>query len=259
MSAWGIDGVSGQTLLSRLQWNRLLEVANDYFDEHGRRMTPKPLESFNLRSDSLRQVVYNQLNPTPPAPPPIEPAFVVSTIEYIGPGVRDGWIKRFQREEWAFIGNTSLLPIDTLFTRDIRSRLEGNYGPPTVALGEEGIHLRTDSDESIEFEYWFVLNDAMPVILIDVNGPWDRGLVMSVPSKFRDILFDVKETFLGQLSESDVRMPFADYYFNPDQNQWYVTVYDGASFYDVRIDSPIPIEGRPELGSYLSSSIRSAQ
>ncbi len=156
--------------------------------------------------------------------------------------------------EWAFLGNTSLFDVDTLMTRDIRARLEHHFGPPTVTLAEETVLPDSTDQDVIEFEYWFVLNDSLPVVLIDINGPWDRGVVMSIPSSYRDILLEIKKAFLGQLIDSTERMPFADYYFNSEQLQWYVTLFDGASFYDVRIEAPQLELGRPRMGAYISSA-----
>ncbi len=250
---------SGQSLLAKLQWRRLMENANNSFAENGSRLKPKGLEPLGVFSDSIRQVVFDQLHPQLPNPPQDQNRFVVLSWRLIGETELDAERPTFRSIQWAFLGNTSLSNIDTLLTRDIRARLEKHFGPPTITLAESTVSTDSTNQDTIEFEYWFVLNDSLPVVLIDINGPWDRGVVISVPSAYRDILLDVKEAFLGQLIDSNERMPFSDYYYNSEQAQWYVTVYDGASFYDVRIDPPDLALGRPRIGAYISSSNESPE
>ncbi|GMQ83042.1 MAG: hypothetical protein BMS9Abin05_2516 [Rhodothermia bacterium] len=248
--------VSGQSLLSKLQWQRLVENANKSFAENGSRLRPRNPDPLGVLSDSIRRVVYNQLNPPVPDPLRDQYEFVVSSWRLIGESEVESEKLKAQSTEWAFLGNTSLFDVDTLMTRDIRARLEHHFGPPTLTLAEETVLPDSTDQDVIEFEYWFVLNDSLPVVLIDVNGPWDRGVVMSVPSPYRDILVEIKEAFLEQLIDSNERMPFADYYFNSAQRQWYVTLFDGASYYDVRIDPPILELGRPRLGAYILSAVK---
>ena len=249
-----LTSASAQSLLSKMHWQRLIENANQSFAEKGSRMAPKDPEPLSALSDSIRQVIHDLLNSFHEDSLTEPVGFVVSSWRLIAQTEADWERLGFHSLEWAFLGNTTLFRVDTLLTKDIRARLEFHFGPPTVTLVEEEVLPDSTNEDIIQFEYWFVINDSLPIVLIDVNGPWDRGVVMSVPSPYREILPDIKEAFLGQLASSDERMPFADYYFNSEQEQWYVTVFDGASFYDVRTEPPNLQLGRPRLGAYISTT-----
>lgn len=152
----------------------------------------------------------------------------------------------FEDTDWAFIGSNTRQPIDTMRTRDIRSRMQALFGAPTRTLVELRAVSNLERDQLIEFEYWFVLNDSIPVIILDTNGPWDRGIVLASAASFRPMLEQMKREFLGQLVNSAVRSIFADYYYNFEQQEWYITGYDGASFFDMRIGPPDMARGRPD-------------
>ncbi len=241
---------SGQSLVSQLKWLRTQEIARQHFAEFGFRLRALPLDPLGVPSDSMRRWILDMLHQDQDAIAVEDPGYRISCSRKIDASEVDLYQRRFATTEWAFLGNTSFADVDTMLTKDIRARLEFLYGPPTRTLAETKLPTEPAAgsmleDDIIEFEYWFVLNDSIPAFILDVNGPWDRGVVMAVPSLYRDILSEIKEAFLGQLTESDERTPFADYYFNAEQGFWYVTVYDGASFYDVRIERPNLELGRP--------------
>ncbi len=247
---------SGQSLVSRLKWLRTQEIASRHFSEYGFRLRLRALDPLDVKSDSIRQWISDMLNQDQDSIATKRPDYRISFSQRIDAREIDLYESRFAAIEWAFLGNTSFTDVDTMLTRDIRARLEFLYGPPTRTLAEIKLPTEPPPDslleaDIIEFEYWFILNDSIPAFILDVNGPWDRGVVMAVPSLYRDILTEIKEAFLGQLTESDERTPFADYYFNVEQGFWYVTVYDGASFYDVRIERPNLELGRPKPGDYI--------
>ncbi len=152
---------------------------------------------------------------------------------------------QFSRTKWAFTGSNSRSTLDTMQTADLRARLQLQFGSPTITLAEVGYPDSLAREEIIEFEYWFVLNDSINVIVMDVNGPWDRGIVLAADMRFRSELQVIKRSFLGQLLRESSRKPFTDYYFNYDQQMWYLTGFDGASFFNKRIQRPDLGLGRP--------------
>ena len=240
----------GQSLLSRLRWVRTQTLANEFFTRHGLRPPYRDLEPLGVKSDSIRSWMRSLAGLEPSADEDDGPSFVITSVRPIGPGDRADFERLFTSTDWAFLGSTSLVEIDTMRTRDIRARLEHRFGPPTITLAERPPVAREDTTESVQFEYWFILNESMPAYLLDVNGPWDRGVVFAAPSTYRSILADVKESLLWQLISTNDRKAFADYYFNVQQEIWYVTAFDGASFRDVRIDRPDPRAGRPVPEEY---------
>jgi hypothetical protein len=163
----------------------------------------------------------------------------------------------FNDSEWAFIGASTRQRVDTTRTNDLRARMQAIFGDPTRTLVEAGPVELLSRDEIIEFEYWFVLNDSIPVIVMDTNGPWDRGVVLASSIEQRDVLDELKAQFLGQLLDGNLRSPFADFYYNPELSEWYVTGYDGAYFFDKRIEPPEPGSGRPEIRTFVTNGDRS--
>jgi len=129
--------------------------------------------------------------------------------------------------------------------------MQSGFGSPTRTMVEIGPPDSLFREEIVQFEYWFLVNDDVPVLVLDVNGPWDRGLVFAAPKAQRDSLELMKEALLGQLMETDDRTAYADYYYNFDRRTWYITGYDGARFVDVRIDPPNLILGRPAVERLL--------
>lgn len=151
----------------------------------------------------------------------------------------------FSEAEWSFVGSSSRSMVDTMKTADLRARLEFHYGPPTRTLSEFGYPDSKRREDIVQFEYWFLVNGNIPVIVMDVNGPWDRGIVLAAETKYRQKLDLIKTTLLGQLATSNSRKSFIDYYYNFDQGSWYLTGFDGTRFFDKRIVKPNLSLGRP--------------
>jgi len=207
------------------------------------------------KGDTLRTWFENLLHErlTASLPPPLK-TFTVERWEVINRLKTIVYRDDFSRTKWSFTGSNSRAPLDTMKTADLRSRFEHHFGPPSITLAELGYPDTLQREQIIEFEYWFVLNDSINVIVMDVNGPWDRGVVLAADEQYRTELRVIKRTFLEQLVLDSNRKPFMDYYFNYDQRAWYLTGYDGASFFDERIQRPDLKLGRPAPGRRSSPS-----
>ncbi len=162
------------------------------------------------------------------------------------PKLGQSWFrKEFSNRKWVFLGNDTITPLDTMMTRDIRARMQQHFGKPTRTLGDFDARTGIAEGEIFEFEYWFVLNDSIPLIITDVNGPFERGVVASTAVEYANELLHIRDVFLSPLLESDRRAPYVDYYYDDELIQWYRAGYDGDSFF---VD-PIPRPGlnRPVL------------
>ncbi len=146
---------------------------------------------------------------------------------------------------WAFLGSNELTPLDTTWTRDLRARLEARFGMPTQTLADLKTTQNLRREEYIQFEYWFVLNDSIPLMVMDVNGPFERGVVVATDHRYRETLFELRQAFLMQLMEGDLRKPYLDYYYHYDAQAWYRTGYDGRRYFTQRIARPNLERGRP--------------
>jgi len=246
-----VSVVSAQSLLEHLMYLRTARIAQIRLG-NGRHPVPVlPPDPFQTRSDSLYRWFMSLREKEDDLPVPlIRDPFLITSWHKISFPETPHYASRFDSTRWAFIGSTSLSKIDTLETRDIRARLEAQFGRPTLTLVERALPEAARREDYIEFEYWFILNNEIPLILIDVNGPWDRGIVVAAPAELRDDLRSIKSTFLGQLTAESTRKPFADYYYNFDRDSWYVTGFNGASFFDVRTARPPKGTPRPDPTEY---------
>ncbi len=253
------DSVGSQTLIERLRWERTKALASEAFRSDGARLEPLPTDPLGVRSDSIRQWIMTLIKDRSDRDSDYDDAIRISNWQTIRMIEIPVYQTQFDTTKWAFLGVSSISELDTTQTRELRSRLEYRFGRPTRTLAEIGQPSELSRAEIIEFEYWFILNDTIPVIVIDVNGPWDRGLVMASSHRYREQLSEIKDAFLGQLIAREDRKPFADYYYNPEEKVWYVTGFDGASFFDVRIGRPNLELGRPILVEYISGAGQSQE
>ena len=241
----------GQRLSSSELLKRYLHARTEYLASResppaSLRLNYRDLDTISLEGDTLRAWRENLEHPRLLAtlPDPI-PLFSVERWEKISHLRAPTHELAFNTTQWAFTGSNSRSPIDTMRTADLRSRFQTVFGAPTRTLVESPDPDSLQREQIIEFEYWFLLNDSIRVAVIDVNGPWDRGVVLAADQRFRSQLPTIKRDFLEQLIPAAERTGFTDYYYNLDQRTWYLTGFDGASFFDRRIERPDMSTGRP--------------
>jgi hypothetical protein len=225
---------------------RTRQIATDKASSGNFRLTYLPLDLL----DTKAQVIQTQLNELSwndllaSLPEPLE-TFGISSIRLISRLESGSYTKLFSEADWSFMGSTTRSAIDTMKTADIRARLEYHYGAPTQTLAEIGYPDSLRREDVVEFEYWFLANGNIPVTILDVNGPWDRGIVLAAEMKYRSKLDLIKKTLFEQLTKQPNRKQFIDYYYNFDQRAWYLTGFDGVRFFDQRIKRPDLTMGRP--------------
>ncbi len=240
--------VRAQNLIDLYVTERLRIQALELGRRAGVRAALRPPDPLPYAGDTLRAwLLARRPMPLTPAPEPPPPPFTVERWRLMKKLERNWFEKTFRDTNWAFLGSNTFSPLDTLRTQELRARLQAHFGPPTRTIVELEDPEQRSREELIEFEYWFVLNDTIPLVLMDVNGPFERGLVTATDHRFRDILFDVKETFLRDLVADAKRAPYVDYYYQYDTGTWYLTGYDGSAFFLRRIARPPLFRGRPRL------------
>ena len=148
-----------------------------------------------------------------------------------------GWFQeKYERTNWSFLGpGLRLTFLDTTLTRDLRARLQARFGDPTRTAAEMDFEAWRDTplrsrQAPSQFEYWFVVNESIPVKVTDVNGPRERGLIVSTERTYRNRLHALRRSLLGPLRTVE-RAPYVDYYFADEQGRWYRAGFDGQSFF----------------------------
>ncbi len=178
---------------------------------------------------------------------PLRPSFVLTSWQVVRRFEQRWFQRRFGQDGWAYLGSNSWTPLDTLRTAELRARLQAHFGNPTRTLAEVDLHQQRPREEYIQFEYWLVLNDSIPFRIMDVNGPFERGLVVASTPRYRDQLWIMRQTLLGRLITDPRRAPFVDYYYQRETDTWYLTGFDGQQFFLKPIRRPYVLPGRPRL------------
>ncbi len=228
---------------------RFQRMLGQIYGEHGLRVTPFSATALpSPHADSLLAWLapfYPDYVPYVPPPKPVR----VERWKLIQ---RNEWItyaRQFDAVKWAYLGNNYFTAVDTTFTQEVRARMQARFGAPTKTLAELDFSRNLRMDEYIQFEYWFILNDSIPMIVMDVNGPFDRGVVVACDHRYREALLDLRQSFLTPMMEEGRLAPYVDYYFYYRRRRWYRTGFDGQHFFTDPIGQPNLARGRPQLRS----------
>jgi len=244
---------STDELLRFYGFQRTLHNHERYVTRYGARMKPRPVDHIPNVSDTVRAWIQSKIPAPPVEPEPPPPSFPLESLRLIRKLEFQAYDDRFAETEWAFLGAEGSSRLDTMLTSRIRALMQHHFGDPTRTLAEIGRPDTLRREEVIEFEYWFLLNGDIPFLVVDVNGPWDRGVVVAAEQAWRDDLHLIKTAVLDRLLEDPGPAPFADYYYNFDQGRWYLSGFDGARFFDARIEPPNLRLGRPGVDDFNDS------
>lgn len=226
-----------EVLIQRYQAARQRVLVQRIVQTGHRGVRPLPPTTLPVASDSLLR-----LRSPDAASSSAGPALAVTSVRKVRKLERSWFRDTFHDTPWAFFGSSRRFAfVDTTRTRDLRARLETQYGPPTQALGD--FDLRSPRDEYIQFEYWFVVNDTIPVVVIDVGGPMERGLIVSTDAAYRSHLPALRRHLLHPLRDTE-RSVYVDYYYNDVQRRWYRTGFNGRTFFRERVYRSQLVPGR---------------
>lgn len=172
-----------------------------------------------------------------PEPEPEPPPLTAIEWDRVAPTEQAGFLDRFRESLWTVEGMTFPTPLDTIPTPELRARLHTHFGAPTrtaVARGIKGF----EGSSYVQFEYWFVVNDSIPFVALDIDGPYGRGLVLAGDFAHAPYLGALKRDFTARLLRPRPLMPYVDYYQIRERNQWVRTGYDGDEYYVIEIKRP---------------------
>lgn len=240
------SAVQAQDLVSRLRAVRYFAAAHSFIHQQGERRPVRPLQSLP-RADSLHRAIWNL--PFGEIPLDLGDPLAVGQlqkvrVQYIPPAARMRYHTLFSMVPWSFLGNERVMAIDTTRTWRLRSALQAAYGSPTRTVADlAGTTLSFDN--AFQFEYWFIVNDTIPLYVSDTGGPYDRGVLFAVPAPYREHTLDLREALLGAMLESGILAPFADYFFEPETRRWYLAEFTGRRIRVRGIAPPVLRAGPP--------------
>lgn len=237
----GPDSVVGQTteadapsLIERYQAARHRLIVRRHLERDGQirvlppKRLPTPTDSLSP-SDPDQQMAKGQAAP-------------IRNVWAVGKSERETFRERFADPRWAFLGSTPYHTfLDTTRTQDLRARLQAQFGAPTRTLGDAS--LDGSWAERAQFEYWFVVNDSIPIQVTDARGPRGRGLILMAERRYRDQLRSLRDALLAPLQDAE-RAPYVDYYYDNLRERWYRTGFDGRAFFRERVKRTAVVSGR---------------
>ena len=152
---------------------------------------------------------------------------------------RDSFQERFANINWTGQGLYNPTTIDRIPTIELRSRLQAVYGDPTQKIGDLINERNYRPGKAVQFEYWFVIDGEIPMMILDLDGPFENGLVYVGASQYIDLMPQVKRTFTRKLmNEGDSLAAFSDYFYSPERDQWYLVRYKDGEFERDMISRP---------------------
>jgi hypothetical protein len=131
--------------------------------------------------------------------------------------------------------------MDRMPAIEIRARLQSVYGAPTKRIEEIVENGKLRAGKAIQFEYWFIIDGEIPMMVLDLDGPFADGLVYVGASRYIDMMPQVKRTLTRHVTEAEPK-EFTDYFYSPERYQWYKVTYSDGEYKKEEIDQPSHIK-----------------
>ncbi|MDR8393288.1 hypothetical protein NC796_19190 [Aliifodinibius sp. S!AR15-10] len=151
---------------------------------------------------------------------------------------RQEFMQRFSEIKWTGQGLYQETQIDRKKTDEVRARLQARYGDPTQTLEDLINEENFRPGKAIQFEYWFTVDDSIPMMVLDIDGPFGQGLVYGGASQYIDLMPQIKRTLSQKLMSVDNLGEFQDYFYSPEREQWFNVRYQNGELTTREIDSP---------------------
>src|SRR5699024_758531 len=137
--------------------------------------------------------------------------------------------QRFRNIDWTGRGLYKKSPIDKIQTNKIRAKLQAVFGAPTLTIEDLIRKPNFRPGKAIQFEYHFVINDKIPLMLLDVDGPFGHGLVYVGAVKYIDLMPQIKRTLVRKLMNA-TPAKYQDYFYSPERSQWFNVKYQTGEY-----------------------------
>lgn len=149
---------------------------------------------------------------------------------------RAAFKQRFADIKWSGQG-FNFNELDRMPTIEIRANLQSVFGEPTKKLDDIFEANEYRPGKAVQFEYWFIVDGEIPMMVLDLDGPFENGLVYVGASRYVDMMPQVKRTLTKLVTEADPA-EYDDYFFSPERDQWYKVSYKAGQYSKEEIDKP---------------------
>lgn len=151
---------------------------------------------------------------------------------------RNQFQSQFANIAWTGQGLYNPTTIDRLPTMELRARLQAVFGDPTQTITDL-IQENFRPGKAVQFEYWFIIDGEIPMMILDLDGPFENGLVYVGASQYVDLMPQIKRTLTRKLMGNDVNPEsFSDYFYSPEREQWYRVEYSDGEYSRQPIERP---------------------
>ncbi len=151
---------------------------------------------------------------------------------------RQSFERRYRDIRWTGAGFRGSTVIDRIPTREIRARLQKVYGDPTVKLKHLYGQANFRPAHYIQFEYWFVIDDEIPMMVLDIDGPFGSGVVFVGASRYVDLMPEIKRTLTRKLMDINELAEYEDHFYELTERQWYLVRYRNGEFSNDKVSRP---------------------
>ena len=173
------------------------------------------------------------------APLQVHAQFEEPEINKIEKSDRSEFQQRFEDIKWTGQGLYNPTTIDRVPTIELRARLQAAFGDPTQGIGDLIDRSNFRPGKAVQFEYWFVIDGKIPMMLLDLDGPFENGLVYVGASRYVDLYPQIKRTLTKMLMGGDDSMDeYSDYFYSPERDQWYLVEYKAGEFKREPVSKP---------------------
>lgn len=127
--------------------------------------------------------------------------------------------------------------LDRIPAIEIRAHLQSTFGDPTQTIEDIVKTGKYRDGKAIQFEYWFIVDGEIPMMILDLDGPFNDGLVYVGASRYIDQMPQVKRTLTRIVTEAEPK-EYTDYFYSPDRSQWYKVSYSNGKYSKEEIKKP---------------------
>lgn len=150
--------------------------------------------------------------------------FDATVFKKVEPSEAKDFDQRFDGMIWTSEGfNRQQSVMDRIATTELRARLQARFGDPTKTVKDLIDERKFGRSEgaTIQFEYRFVVDGEIPLMLLDINGPFGQGFVWVGGNRWVDRMAQIKRDMTEELMGVEELAEFEDYFYSPEKEKWY--------------------------------------